>query len=192
MSLTIRLVGRNVHLVRDAHDCDTCTNHAEHVPVDAGLFLQSEIKRAVQSDALGMAEFRDLAETYGLLNNVHRVIDAKVLDHVAWLLETKRLIAIECVSVRPMAPPVPATGAPMPPRRRPPPPVEDPKTWVEIELLFDTGKPVVNQRYRITVPGGVVEEGHTDSKGRAKLINLDPGMCDISFPDIEAKEWKKA
>jgi hypothetical protein len=193
LGLTIRLDGRSIHLVRDARDCDTCRNHAVHVHAEPGLFLRGEINRAAQGNASTLAEFRDLAERYGLLHDVHRVIDANVLEHVAWLLETRRLIAVECVPVQQSGPaaPAPEKRRAESPRTRPAP-SQDVKTWVEIELLTDAGKPVANQRYRVTVPGGVVEEGNLDAKGRARINGIDPGTCDISFPDIDAREWKRA
>ncbi len=145
-----------------------------------------------RADALALAEFRNLAETYGLLQGVHRVTDVKVLEHVAWLLDTERLIPIECVELRQESPGAPAAPAPPPARTRPPVALEDLKTWVEIELLYDTGKPVPNERYVIKVPGGATESGTTDENGRARITGIDPGTCDISFPDIDAREWKGA
>ena len=193
LGVTIQLAGRSVHLVRDAHDCDVCTNHARHARVEGGFFIQSEINRAVQRDASTLADFRNLARTDGLLHDVHRVIDSKILEHVAWLLETERLIAIECVEVREQRPGAPASAAPRPPARtRPPVALEDLKTWVEIELVDDDGKPVANEKYLIKVPGGATESGTLDANGRARVTGLDSGMCDISFPDVDAREWRGA
>ncbi len=64
--------------------------------------------------------------------------------------------------------------------------------WIEIELVDDAGKPVPNERYRIEKPDGTFEEGTLDKQGRARLDNLDPGQCQVSFPDIDAKEWSAA
>jgi hypothetical protein len=193
VSVTIRLSQRTLHLVREVQDCDTCPNHGAHVLVDAGRFLQGEINRAVHADASALADFRDLGVRYGLLHDVHRVIDSTVLEHVAWLLETRRLVVVECVLLRHERPAAPAAAArpPEAPRRRPVA-LEDLKTWVGIELVDDTGKPVPNQRYRVTVPGGAVHEGTLDDKGSAKITDLDPGNCDISFLDIHEREWKRA
>jgi hypothetical protein len=193
LGVTIRFAGRSVHLVRDAHDCDVCRNHARHARVEGRSYVQSEINRAVQGDALALADFRDLARTYGLLHDVHRVMDSKILEHVAWLLETERLIAIECVEVREQRLGAPASAPPRPiARTRPPVALEDLKTWVEIELVDDLGKPVPNEKYQIKVPGGATASGTLDANGRARITDLDPGTCDISFPDIDAREWKGA
>jgi hypothetical protein len=193
LGVTIQLAGRRVHLVRDVRDCDVCRNHARHARVDGRSYVQSEINRAVQGDASALADFRNLAQTYGLLHDVHRVIDSRILEHVAWLLETERLLAIECVEVREHRPSAPPIVRPAPPRPRPRPvALEDLKTWIEIELLDNEDKPVPNERYLIKVPGGTTETGTLDANGRARITGLDPGMCDISFPDIDLREWRPA
>ena len=194
VNVIIRLPGRRVHIVRDARDCDVCRNQARHARLDARSYLQDEINRAVQGDASSLADFRELATMYGLLQSAHRITDAIVLEHVAWLLETERLIAIECVEVReqrPSAPPAAVARPPASPRPRPIA-LEDLKTWIEIVLLDESGKPVPNEKYSVRVPGGRTEYGTLDAKGYARITGLDPGSCDVSFPDLHAPEWKEA
>ena len=81
---------------------------------------------------------------------------------------------------------------PAPPPAPPPPRPTKTKTWIEIELVDDKGKPVVGERYRIVLPDGSQEEDRLDGNGRARLNNLDPGECQISFPDIDGREWEPA
>ena len=45
--------------------------------------------------------------------------------------------------------------------------------------------------YVVKVPEGVVNEGRLDAQGRARISGIDPGVCEISFPDIDAREYKK-
>ena len=192
LSLTLRLGVRTIHLVREVRDCEDCRNHEVHVRADSGLFLQNEIMRAGRGDASVLSRLRDLAARYGLLNDVHRATDAAILEHVAWLLETRRLAAVECVLLRPDRPFVVSAAsspAPAPPQRQTP--VEDPKTWVGIELVDDVGRAVAGQRYVVKVPEGVVHEGTLDAQGRARITSIDPGVCEISFPGIDAREYKK-
>ena len=191
LPLTIRLGLRTIHLVRDPHDSETCRNHDRHVRAAAGHFLQGEIIRAGKGDASVLANLRAMAGRFGLMADVHRATDPKILEHVAWLLDTKRLHAIECVLLRPDTPLVRATAssdAPAPVRQKP---IEDPKTWVGIELVDDVGRAVAGQRYSVKVPEGVISEGILDAQGRARITNIDPGVCEISFPDIDAREYKK-
>jgi hypothetical protein len=192
VTLTLRLGGRRIHLVRDPQDCDGCTDRASHVRMDPRRALQREIDHAASDDAGAMAGSRSLVLRYGELHGLPGLTDARALEQVQWLLETDRLVAFECTPAwehRPVLPPEPMAGERPRPR---PTPIQDVKSWVAIELVDDAGKPVADQAYRIKVPGGAVEEGRLDAKGRAKVANIDPGMCDISFPDIDAKEWKKA
>ena len=190
--LTLRLGVRVVHLVRHERDAAACRNHERHVGARAGQFLQGEIIRAGRGDAAVLARLRDLAMRYGLMGDAYRATDAAILDHVAWLLDTRRLQAVECVLLRPDTPLVEARAtseAPAPAKQKP---IEDPKTWVGIELVDDVGRAVAGQRYVVKVPEGVVNEGRLDAQGRARISGIDPGVCEISFPDIDAKEWKRA
>jgi hypothetical protein len=88
-----------------------------------------------------------------------------------------------------------APAAPINPRAvLPPPPIRETptKTWVEIEMVDAVGKPVPNQKYRIKLPDGAWHEGVLDKKGQARFSDIDPGGCDISFPEIDGREWKEA
>jgi hypothetical protein len=66
------------------------------------------------------------------------------------------------------------------------------KTWVGIELLDDEGGPVVGEKYRLVLPDGSVREGRLDGRGQARFDDLDPGTCEVSFPDRDGREWKAA
>ena len=130
-----------------------------------------------------------------MLYDVHRLADTTVVEHVDWLVKTGCLIAVECrIRVtQSMVAPLPAA-----PRQRPSRPQgavvadEPTKTWVEILLLDHAGMPVPNEKYHIEAPGGVIRDGTLDAQGRARIPNIDPGSCDISFPDIDGREWKEA
>lgn len=77
-----------------------------------------------------------------------------------------------------------------PPAEKPPPPPKTaPKTWIGIELVDQKGHPVPNERYRVTLPDGTIREGQLDAQGRARFDDIDPGSCQISFPDLHATEW---
>ena len=58
-----------------------------------------------------------------------------------------------------------------------------PKTWIEIELNDMDGNPVAGERYWIQLPDGRVREGALDNHGRAYFGDLDPGQCEIRWPD---------
>jgi uncharacterized protein involved in type VI secretion and phage assembly len=66
------------------------------------------------------------------------------------------------------------------------------KTFIEIQLLAEDGKPVPNEPYEITLPDGSVKRGKTDANGRARYDGIDPGTCKVTFPDRDGKDWSRA
>jgi hypothetical protein len=65
------------------------------------------------------------------------------------------------------------------------------KTWVEIVLVDMEGKPVPGVRYRVKLPGGEVKEGALNSYGQAGFYELDPGSCQVTFPELDTEAWER-
>ncbi len=65
-------------------------------------------------------------------------------------------------------------------------------SWIEIELIDENDQPVAGERYEITTPDGKVAKGSLDSKGFARLENIKPGSCKISFPELDKDAWEPA
>ena len=65
------------------------------------------------------------------------------------------------------------------------------KTWVEFRLVDQKGKPVPGARYRMKITDGSVRTGSLDVNGSVRVPGLYPGMCEISFLDYDAREWKR-
>jgi type VI secretion system secreted protein VgrG len=58
--------------------------------------------------------------------------------------------------------------------------------WIEIKLLDEDQNPVPGEQYRITLPDGeTVAEGTLDDKGSARVDGIDPGTCQVSFPNLD-------
>jgi type VI secretion system secreted protein VgrG len=67
------------------------------------------------------------------------------------------------------------------------------KSWIEIEMVDEEDQPVTGQRYEITLPDGeTVASGTLDHKGFARVDGIDPGTCQITFPDLDKDAWKPA
>jgi type VI secretion system secreted protein VgrG len=68
---------------------------------------------------------------------------------------------------------------------------KDKKHWIEIELQDEAGLPVTGEPFRITLPdGSTVADGTTDDKGCARVENIDPGACTVTFPNLDQEAWK--
>jgi len=66
-------------------------------------------------------------------------------------------------------------------------------SWIEIVLVDEEKNPVPGQSYSITLPdGATVAQGTLDEKGFARIDGIDPGTCQITFPDLDKDAWEKA
>ena len=66
------------------------------------------------------------------------------------------------------------------------------KTWIEIRMVGEDNKPVPNVAYRILLPSGEKREGQLDGDGLARVDNIDPGTCVVTFPDLDMEAWQGA
>ena len=65
-------------------------------------------------------------------------------------------------------------------------PDPDKPSWIEIQLVDEEDNPVAGERYRVTLPDGeTVAEGALDENGLARVEGIDPGICQITFPDLD-------
>jgi type VI secretion system secreted protein VgrG len=79
-----------------------------------------------------------------------------------------------------------ATAAQQASSTQPPPP----KEWIEIELVDKDGNPVPGEKYSIKLPDGSVAEGTLDSNGKARVDGVDPGNCEVTFPNLDKTVWE--
>ncbi|MFO0614298.1 MAG: hypothetical protein U0414_17045 [Polyangiaceae bacterium] len=92
---------------------------------------------------------------------------------VAWVLRVNAVLA-------------PARVAKVEPK----PEIEPTKTtWIEIVLLDDSGAPAAGERYALVLPIGQPRNGVLDERGFARVDGIPSGPCDVSFPEIDGREW---
>jgi hypothetical protein len=78
------------------------------------------------------------------------------------------------------------------------PPTEDEKEqkrhWIEIEMVDEVDKPMAGVRFAVTLPDGeTVAEGTLDENGFKHIDGIEkPGMCQITFPDLDWDAWEWA
>lgn len=66
------------------------------------------------------------------------------------------------------------------------------KTWVEVALIDMLGKPVPGARYHVLLPNETEPRvGKLDENGRVNFREIDPGICQITFPDYDSGAWGK-
>ncbi|HEX5046091.1 MAG TPA: hypothetical protein VFX89_03140 [Gammaproteobacteria bacterium] len=64
------------------------------------------------------------------------------------------------------------------------------KSWIEIELVDEANEPVPGEVYEITLPDGSVAKGTLDGKGFARVEGIEPGTCQVTFPDLDKDAWE--
>ena len=74
-----------------------------------------------------------------------------------------------------------------------PRPAKSPQaTWIEVQLLDENGKPVPNAKYQVELSDGSTRSGTLNQQGSVRFEDIDPGDCQVSFPEIDANEWNPA
>lgn len=63
------------------------------------------------------------------------------------------------------------------------------RSWIEIVLVDRENNPVANESCTITLSDGTTRSAKTDSSGKVRLQGIPQGMCRVSFPDIDGREW---
>jgi hypothetical protein len=67
------------------------------------------------------------------------------------------------------------------------------KSWIEIELVDEKGRPIPGEPYVVTlVDGTTTKSGSLDEKGFARIENIEPGTCKVSFPNLDKDAWTPA
>jgi len=181
----VRIGGqRGIYRLRWWHEIDGPTvGRAEPVHLRGDAASALAFARGFLDEAAKIVAIRALLARE--LEQLHRLDDSEVTQELATRLAAGRIIAEHLPTPRLYAldGDVEDAEAPIaaPIERR------DPKTWIEIELVDMEGNPVPNERYWIELPDGRVHEGRLDAEGRAYFGELDPGECNVRFPDLDGE-----
>jgi len=77
-----------------------------------------------------------------------------------------------------------------------PKPVEGKKvvktTWIALHVVDDREpkRPAAFLPYLVELPDGSIREGTLNKEGKARLESVPAGQCLVSFPTVDAKDWK--
>lgn len=183
--MSVRIAGRSgVYRLRGWHEAREHTDSVaeplvavelRNDPVGALAFA-----RELASSPGGVARLRVLLVTETAA--IFRLEDEAVIRLLASRLATGSLLAHR---VLPPALSSFDVGASEVEAEAAPAPATEEKTWIEIELVDTEGNPVPNERYWILLTDGTTREGRLDQNGRAYFGGLDPGECDVRFPDLD-------
>ncbi|HZU99209.1 MAG TPA: hypothetical protein VFF73_21055, partial [Planctomycetota bacterium] len=95
--------------------------------------------------------------------------------------------------MRPGDSPTPAAAKKSEPAPAPAPdkaaegPVEDDNV-LDLKLTDDQGRPLANEKYKVTLPDGKVVEGKLDMAGRLRLVSKVKGDAQVTFPDLDVNK----
>lgn len=109
--------------------------------------------------------------------------DLQVWDRITRAIQGGKLVLYEEVVTLP-TPKSKPKPAPPPPKPEPPPKKLE---WVEIVLLDEEGVPVADEKYSIQLPDGSTREGTLDAEGKARVEEIEPGTCFVTFPEIKVR-----
>ncbi|MEJ2691656.1 MAG: type VI secretion system tip protein VgrG [Candidatus Thiodiazotropha sp.] len=68
----------------------------------------------------------------------------------------------------------------------------DEKSWIEIELKDEEDNPLSGEKFKITLPDGRAKTGTLDQNGFARVQGVDPGTCEVTFPNLDKDAWDKS
>lgn len=172
--------------------CELSTrNDAEHTDSHKQDFDGVTAARA-WLDALGnvpngMEILRTVSQRVDLAADLSTLTDEALLQRVAWQLVDRELYADGRLRDTPGG----GGGGDNPtpgPRTDPPPPLVENDTWIEIHLKTTDNRPLPGERYTLKLADGSVREGTTNSAGAVRIEGIDPGICELKFPDLDRRE----
>ena len=68
-------------------------------------------------------------------------------------------------------------------------PCRDTRSWIEVRLVDQDGRPIPGERFELRLPDQSLHGGRLDRQGSVRFEAIVAGQASIAFPGIEAEEW---
>lgn len=65
-------------------------------------------------------------------------------------------------------------------------------SWIELEMVDEQDEPVSGVKYQVKLPDGSEATGTLDNEGFARIDGIEPGQCEVTFPELDKDAWEKA
>ena len=71
---------------------------------------------------------------------------------------------------------------------------EDPKkkSWLKLAMNYEDGSPAAGEAYEVKTPDGKIRKGSLNNKGKAHIKGIEPGNCEVTFPNLDKDAWEDA
>jgi hypothetical protein len=151
-----------------------------------------QLLRPFLDDALAMKSLRGALSESSPGISPTRMADQAVIQELAWQIASGRILLVtthQRTSFAPRddvedeAPVATPEAAEL---------VREKTSWIEIKLVDDSGRAVGGAKYQVQLPDGSTRSGTLDANGLARISEIDPGNCQVSFPSFDATDWDKA
>ncbi len=71
-------------------------------------------------------------------------------------------------------------------------PTQREEHYIQIQVVDDDGQPVHGVAYELKLPDRRVRRGVTGGNGVIYYADLDPGSCELTFPELDQGTWEQA
>lgn len=61
--------------------------------------------------------------------------------------------------------------------------------WIGLEVADTRKRPLANEDFVVTPPNHEPIRGKLDANGKARIEGIDPGTCQIEFPQIDRRDF---
>ena len=65
-------------------------------------------------------------------------------------------------------------------------------SWIKLKLVDEAGSPVPGEAYKVKASDGRTASGTLDEKGEAEVKGIEPGNCEVTFPNLDKDAWEDA